>query len=173
MPKEGVRTVARGKAQIALENILSRMGAHSISALYRDQVRTVRTRSYHLQSPKSPASVEILETLLGIELKIGKRRLLCPDRATARFLAVFATLGVTDVAVPYDITQVARLAAVFETSLADLNRETETECASFSAALRGRVRNLLMARERADIIEAGAGPAIPEFVQNTRQRRVR
>src|SRR5262245_50151809 len=57
-----------------------------ISTIYRDRIRSIRTRSYQLGATPKKAIVEILHTLLGIELKIGKRRLLCPDLATARYL---------------------------------------------------------------------------------------
>ena len=52
--------------------------------------------------------------MLGIELKVANRRLLCPDLATARYLSVFARLGCDVIAVPYDITQISRIADELE-----------------------------------------------------------
>ena len=49
----------------------------------------------------------MLHTLLGIELKIGNRALLCPDLATARYLAVFAQAGCEVIAMSFDITQIS------------------------------------------------------------------
>src|SRR4030095_13292442 len=91
-------------------------GDQLISVIYRDRVRAIRTRSYRLDAPVNRTDVEIMHTLLGVELKIGKRRLLCPDLAMARYLSVFARLGVAEVATPYDITQVSRLADDLESS---------------------------------------------------------
>ncbi|MBA2734292.1 MAG: hypothetical protein H0U54_15610, partial [Acidobacteria bacterium] len=38
-------------------------------------------------------------------------------------------------------------------------------------AFRSRLRNLLIANARREIIQAGAGTIIPQFNQNTKQRR--
>jgi hypothetical protein len=39
-----------------------------------------------------------------------------------------------------------------------------------SSRFRARLRGLLLAKIRADIVEAGAGTRIPEFRQSTKQR---
>ncbi len=58
--------------------------------IYRNRVLQMRTRSYHFGAlPKKPVC-EIQHTLLGVELKVGRRRLLCPDLATARYLSILA-----------------------------------------------------------------------------------
>ena len=138
--------------------------------IYRNRVLQMRTRSYHFGAqPKAP-HCEIQHTLLGVELKIGRRRLLCPDLATARYLAVLARAGCESVAVPYDITKTSHLADELESSwhrmllLADRNAAAETD------RFRTRLRGLLIARIRAEVAAAGAGTAVPEFKQNTRQR---
>jgi hypothetical protein len=104
-------------------------------------------------------------------LKVGKRRLLCPDLATARYLAVFARLGVEAVAVPYDITQISRVADELESSWFRMLTLAEHLTAGRSARLRGLVRARLVADLRAEIARLGAGKAVPEFNQNTKQRR--
>ena len=147
------------------------MGEQIIAAIYRDHILPMRTRRYELKAPAKAVPVEVLHTLLGIELKIGKRRLLCPDLATARYLAVFARLGVEAVAVPYDITQISRLADELESSWYRMLMLTEHLTAERSARLRGLVRSHLIASERAEITRLGAGAAIPQFNQNTKQRR--
>ncbi|MGH9843654.1 MAG: hypothetical protein ACREEM_33370 [Blastocatellia bacterium] len=149
------------------------MGDQLISAIYRDRVRTVRTRSYQLNPPAKKVGVEILHTLLGIELKIGKRRLLCPDLATARYLSVFARLGAAEVAVPYDITQISRLADDLESAWFRMQALAERLTAERSPRLRNRVQSRLIADERNEVIALGAGPAIPQFNQNTKQRKVK
>lgn len=142
-----------------------------ISAIYRDRIRTIRTRSYKLDAAAKNVEVEVLHTLLGVELKVGKRRLLCPDLATARYLAVFARLGVAETAVPYDITQISRLADDLESSWYRMLMLVEHLTVGRSERLRNRVSAGLIADQREEIATLGAGPAIPEFNQNTKQRR--
>ena len=84
------------KADDLVAEIKRMLADQLISAIYRDRIRTIRTRSYKLDAAAKNVEVEVLHTLLGVELKVGKRRLLCPDLATARYLAVFARLGVSD-----------------------------------------------------------------------------
>ena len=112
-----------------------------------------------------------MHTLLGIELKLGRRRILCPDLATARYLRVFATIGVALVAVPYDITQVSRAADELESAWHRTVLLAEHAAAGRSDRTRARVRSRLVARTRAEITALGAGAERPTFVQNTRQRR--
>src|SRR5262249_31050612 len=115
--------------------------------------------------------VEVLHTLLGVELKIGRRRLLCPDLATARYLQVFARLGVSVVAVPYDITQVSRAADELESAFHRTFLLADHLTAGRSDRLRALVRSRLIAHERAEVDRLGPGAARPTFVQETRQRR--
>src|SRR5262245_33490954 len=149
------------------------LGGQLISVIYRDRIRAMRTRSYQLNASIRKAAVEVMSTLLGVELKIGKRRLLCPDVATARYLAVFARLGVAEVAVPYDITQVSQLADDLESSWYQMLTLVESLAVEQSDRFRNKVRAILIADERSGIIEAGAGPAIPQFNQNTKQRKAK
>jgi hypothetical protein len=131
----------------------------------------MRTRSYTFAGARPNAVVEIQHSLLGVELKIGKRRLLCPDLATARYLAVFARAGVTAVAVPYDITKVSRLADELESAWYRMLLLAEHQAASRSDAFRARIRGLLIAKLRDEVAAAGAGAPMPEFRQTTKQRR--
>src|SRR6266550_9255996 len=84
--------------------------------IYRERIRRLRTRAYHFEALPTNPRVEIQHTLLGVELKAGRKRLLCPDLATARYLSVFARAGCEHVAVPYDITSISRLADELESS---------------------------------------------------------
>jgi hypothetical protein len=74
--------------------------------IYRQRILTKRTRSYHFEGLNNKSRVEIQHTLLGVELKAGRRRFFCPDLATARYLSVFARAVCEHVAVPYDITKI-------------------------------------------------------------------
>jgi len=144
----------------------SELGDLWIADLYREKVRSQRTRSLHLDVPERENVPEILHTLLGIELKIGRRRLACPDLATARYLRVFARLGVRDVAVPYDITRISVIADELETAwqkmillLREKGRET------------GRDRSALVRKLRAEISDIGPGEVMPVFDRETKQRK--
>lgn len=161
------------KAAELIAEINRALGDQLIATIYRDRVRPLRTRSFQLAAPAKTVEVAILHTLLGIELKIGKRRLACPDLATARYLSVFARLGVAAAAVPYDITQISRLADDLESSWYRMLMLTEHLTAARSPQLRNRVRAGLLAEQRHEITALGAGPAIPQFNQNTKQRRTK
>ena len=161
------------RADAIAAEVKRHLGDQLISAIYRDRIRAMRTRSYQLNAPIRKSAIEVMSTLLGVELKIGKRRLLCPDVATARYLAVFARLGVAEVAVPYDITQVSRLADDLESSWYRMLMLIEHLAVEQSDRFRNKIRASLIADERNRIIEAGAGPAIPQFNQNTKQRKAK
>lgn len=130
----------------------------------------MRTRPYDFYSLPKNAVPEIQHTLLGIELKVGRRRMLCPDLATARYLAVFARAGCNEIAIPYDITRISHAADELESSwhrmllLADSLTEDRT------LAFRTRLRSLLIGKVKDEITVAGAGARIPEFKQSTKQR---
>lgn len=159
------------KAGDLVVEVKQAMGDQLISAIYRERIRAIRTRSYKLDAPAKKTDVEVMHTLLGVELKVGKRRLTCPDLATARYLSVFARLGVAEVAVPYDITKISRLADDLESSWFRMLMLVEHLAVGRSERFRRKVSDGLIADQRAEVAALGAGPAIPEFNQNTRQRR--
>jgi hypothetical protein len=145
------------------KKIEEQLGESWLPRIYRERILKLRTRSYHFDAINAAARLLIQHTLLGVELKLGRKRLLCPDLATARYLSVFARLGCQDVALPYDITKISHLADELESSwyrmLLLINQEGKAETARF----RARVRGLLLAKIRADIAEAGPGTRVPEF----------
>jgi hypothetical protein len=158
-------------AETYLQRIEAQLGETWLPRIYRERIRKLRTRSYHFDKPSTSARIMIQHTLLGVELKVGRRRLLCPDLATARYLSVFARLGISDVAVPYDITKISQLADELESSWYRMFLLIEQEARAESARLKARLRGLLLANIRAEIEDAGAGARVPEFRQNTKQRR--
>ena len=159
-------TAVQGAAEVK-----ATLGDEWLPRLYLTRILSLRTRSHHLEIAERENAVEVQHTLLGVELKIGRRRLLCPDFSTARYLAAFARIGCQNVALPYDITQISRLADELESSwqrmLLLVGRVAEERTASF----RARVRALLVKNVRDEIKQAGAGAAVPQFNQNTKQRR--
>jgi hypothetical protein len=139
--------------------------------IYRERIRKLRTRSYSFESLRGQTRVEIQHTLLGVELKTGKRRLLCPDLATARYLSVFARAGCESVAVPYDITRISRFADELESSWQRTQLLAAHVATGKSEAFVSRLRKILASWIRDEVAEAGAGSAVPEFNQSTKQRR--
>ena len=138
--------------------------------IYRQRVRCKRTRSYHFEGLTKKNRVEIQHTLLGVELKAGRRRLLCPDLATARYLSVFARAGCEHVAVPYDITRISQLADELESSWHRMFLLVDLRAAGTSDAFKTRIGRVLVAKIREEISELGAGTSVPEFKQSTKQR---
>lgn len=161
------------KAEAIAVAVKTELGDALISTIYRERIRPSRTRSFTLGAPVKPEAVEVMHTLLGIELRLGRRRLGCPDLAVARYLSVFARLGVAEVAVPYDITQISRLADELESSWYRMLMLAEHLTGEATRQMRTRVRARLIADERAAVMAEGAGPALPQFNQNTKQRPVR
>ena len=145
------------------QKIQEQLGETWLPRIYRERILKLRTRSYHFENAKSSERVVIQHTLLGVELKVGRRRLLCPDLATARYLSVFARVGATDVAVPYDITKISHIADELESSWYRMLLLVDQEAGKESPRFRSRLRGLLIAEVREQIKAAGAGTRIPEF----------
>ena len=156
-----------------VEEVREALGEMWLPRLYRERILILRTRSHHLDVPAKENSVEVQHTLLGVELKVGRHRMLRPDLATARYLAVFARAGCQDVAVPYDITKISSLADELESGWHRMLLLIERAAATRHAVFRQRARSLLVRDVREEITSAGAGTAIPQFNQNTKQRHAR
>lgn len=173
MPDGGAGSDPRPvRAEDIVSEVLRMMQGATVPDLYRQRVLSQRTRRFELGGGKV-STVEILHTLLGIELKLGRRRLLCPDLATARYLQVFARFGVAVVAVPYDITQISRIADELESAWHRTVLLAEHATAGRSDRLKALVRSRLAEMSRVEVDAMGAGSARPTFVQNTKQRRPR
>lgn len=160
-------------ADYIIDEIKSRMSDQLISVIYKDKIRTLRTRRIELNAPATKTSIEVMHTLLGVELKVGRKRITCPDLSTARYLTVFARLGVTDVAIPYDITQIARLADDLESSWHRMLMLAEHLAEETGLRSSSSIQQSLIKDQRNEVLAIGSGPAIPQFNQNTRQRRTK
>jgi hypothetical protein len=150
--------------------IREHLGGQWIPQIYQEQVRSGRTRSYHLDVPERENRVEIMFTLLGIEIKVGNKRFACPDLATARYLQVFARLGCCDFAVPYDITQISPIADELETAWQRMLLLIGQEYAGSSAQARGKAKAGMIREIRGEIAGIGPGEVMPEFRKSTKQR---
>ncbi|MEQ1645188.1 MAG: hypothetical protein ABL959_17190 [Pyrinomonadaceae bacterium] len=137
-----------------------------LPAIYEKKIRSQRTRLYKLNISKKENHAEIQYTLLGIELKVGRKRFACPDLATARYLRVFARLGCNEFAVPYDITKISPAADEIETSwqrsLVLLEKLSSDDVAARSTLIKA-IRN--------EIVKIGPGDAMPLFDRDTKQRK--
>lgn len=141
-----------------------------LTAIYRDKIRTLRTRSYRLDVTVRENRADIQHTLLGVELKVGNKRLSCPDLSTARYLQVFARLGCQEIAIPYDITKISHLADELEWSWQRTLLLFEAEAKEKTPQIKGKLRAALIKEIRGELDEIGAGALIPEFRQSTKQR---
>jgi len=150
--------------------IREKLGDEWLPAIYRDRVRTQRTRAYHLNISPKEHRAEIQHTLLGIELKIGNKRFSCPDLSTARYLQVFARIGCEDVAVPYDITKISTLADELEIAWHKTVLLFEDAANDKIPSAKGRMRSALIKEIRHEVEQIGAGSLMPEFRQSTKQR---
>jgi len=164
-----------GRDLLVAEEIVQRvqeaLGNSWLPKIYRESVLPTRTRSYEFPALSARALPLIQQTLLGTELKIGRRRILCPDLATARYLAVFVRIGCQAVAIPYDITRIPHLADELESSWHRMLLSADSLTGARSQAFRARVRGQLIVKVRTEVTDAGAGPKRPEFKLNTRQGR--
>jgi len=164
------KTGARG-AEDLLREIAERMGDSWLPLIYSRRILTLRTRAYEFPLLTGDAPPQIQHTLLGIELKVGRKRMLCPDLATARYLAVFARVGCTAIAIPYDITKISHLADEFESSWHRMLLLADALTSNRNRAFATRVRTRLIGTVRKAIAAAGAGSRIPAFKPIKRQAR--
>ena len=154
---------------IALE-IREKLGETWMANIYREKIRTLRTRAYTLGIPEKENAAEIQHTLLGVEVKVANVRLACPDLSTARYLQVFARLGCQEIAIPYDITKISTLADELESSWHQILLHFEEVTNGKNPSAIGRLRSSLVKDIRNQLDEIGAGEKMPQFNQNTKQR---
>lgn len=157
------------RTEECLKQIETEMGESWLPRIYRERILKMRTRAYSFPALSKNPGPEIHHTLLGIELKVGRQRMLCPDLATARYLAVFARAGLKSVAVPYDITTISSVADQLESSWHRMLLLANDLAKNESAAFGARLRRQLIGKVGIEIANAGAGRSVPEFKQSTRQ----
>jgi hypothetical protein len=130
--------------------------------LYRQKVRSQRTRRCVIDVPSKENEPRIQHTLLGIELKVGRRRISCPDLPTARYMRVFAKIGCKEFAIPYDITKISAIADELESSL-------ERALLRFDGDSVKRARTLRQIRS--EIQSMGSGDDVPTFKKTVKGKR--
>ena len=145
-------------------------GNDSLAEIYSEKIRPLRTRSCSLDIPERENEAEVLHTLLGIELKVGRQRFACPDLATARYMRVFARLGCRTFAIPYDITKISVLADELETAWQRMLLAVQSDTRAKSVSARKRARTQAIKAIRGQIARIGPGDLMPLFKQSTKQR---
>jgi len=78
-----------------------------LKKIYADKVVIERNRSISLWGRK--CQPQIIYTLLGYEVKAGKKRITCPDTVTARYLSLFSALALESVPLPSTLTVTASI----------------------------------------------------------------
>ncbi|NNE67523.1 MAG: hypothetical protein HKN33_13245 [Pyrinomonadaceae bacterium] len=149
------------------------LGANWIPSIYETEVMQLRTRAFDLAVPQKENSVEIVHTLLGIQLKTGSKLIACPDLSTARYLRVFVRIGCPDVAVPYDITRISSIADALESAWHTALLMLDEKMPDASNPSKARVRSALIKSMRTQVINLGPGDLMPKFDTETKQRKDR
>lgn len=97
--------------------LTARLPAPGLDVLYAERVLPLKYRRVDL--PGRLGRTRIQKTLLGYEVQLGHIRKGCPDEVTARYLALFAALGLSEILIPYSPVDTARLLPEFERAFAD------------------------------------------------------
>jgi hypothetical protein len=168
--KASPATTRRKSNASLVDQIVAQLGDNWLPRIYRERILTLRTRSYEFPPLPKHSDIQIHHTLLGTELKVGSRRMLCPDLATARYLAIFARFGCKRAAIPYDITTISRLADELDSCWRRTLLLADEIAAGKSSSFHTRFRNQIIGKVRDEITEAGAGKRMPEFKRSTKQR---
>ncbi len=147
------------------------MGDDWLPTIYHEKVRVIRTRSVSIDVPEKENTAIIEYTLLGIELRVGKRRFACPDLASARYMRVFARIGCRDFAIPYDITRISGFADELETSWQRTDLLVDELTLAASQRARSAARTKVIGGIRDQLREIGPGELMPIFDRETRQRK--
>lgn len=153
------------------DEMIKELEGQWLPQIYRTSVRGQRTRAYSLDVAERENQAEIQYTLLGIELKVGKRRFSCPDLGTARYLRVFARLGIREFAIPYDITQISGAADELELAWQRTSLLIGLNSMELTSAAAAKLRRDIIKAIRGEIAEIGPGAAMPAFDRETRQRK--
>ena len=103
-------------------------------AIYRDRVLPLQTRQVTLLGRKCHAV--LMKTFLGYELQLGRKRITCPDLITARYLRIFAELGVRTIQIPYNPARTASIFPDLEESFVAIQQIVKEEAGEKSDAKR-------------------------------------
>ena len=97
----------------------------TLSHIYAQEVLSRPTRVVSL--PGRKCQPQIVDTFLGYELKALRKRITCPDMSTARYLRIFAEIGMPAIRTPYDPTHTIRLVPELERSFKQIKELLHNE----------------------------------------------
>lgn len=86
----------------------------------RGAVRERKTRRVKLIGRRCVP--QIYKTFLGYEIIGARKRILCPDMTTARYLRIFAEIGLKEIELPYDVTRTQEILPELERAYFSLRR---------------------------------------------------
>ncbi len=138
------------KNQTAIQKEIEKLGR-----TYGKEVLSGQTRVVSL--PGRKCEPRILNTFLGFELQVAQKRITCPDMSTARYLRVFAEVGMPTVRAPYDPTLTTSVLPQLERALKkikDLLLEENLNREQHQSKLRNTYRKV---RDNLKLVEKEAG----------------
>ncbi len=110
--------------RLYLKNFYQELQYTPLDMVYEHHVLPARTRRVTLLGKVCRARVQ--KTLLGHEVKMSLLRKNCPDLVTARYLKIFASLGLSAVLIPYNPVETNRILPMLERSFNEINHKIET-----------------------------------------------
>jgi hypothetical protein len=144
----------------ASTNVAIRQEIEKLSGIYAQEVLSRRTRVVSL--PGRKCQPQIVDTFLGYELKALRRRITCPDMSTARYLRIFAEVGMHAIRTPYDPTHTIRVVPDLERSLKQIKELLHQEKLS-PKRHQSKLRNIYKKiRDKLQRLEGTTAPISPE-----------
>lgn len=144
----------------ASTNVAIRQEIEKLSGIYVQEVLSRRTRVVSL--PGRKCQPQIVDTFLGYELKALRRRITCPDMSTARYLRIFAEVGMHTIRTPYDPTHTIRVVPDLERSLQQIKELLHQENLS-PKRHQSKLRNIYKKiRDKLQRLEGTTEPTSPE-----------
>jgi len=108
------------RPRLSTQDLLAGLEEPGLETLYAGRVLALRTRRVEL--PGRLGRARIQKTLLGYEVQIGPVRKGCPDEPTARYLALFASLGLPEIRLPYNPVETHDLLPALEAAFGGIGR---------------------------------------------------
>ncbi|MBN2432984.1 MAG: hypothetical protein JXQ27_16050 [Acidobacteria bacterium] len=87
--------------------LLAELPGPGLDEVYAARVLPLPRRRVELLGRITPARVQ--KALWGFEVRMGRRRKICPDEVTARYLRLFAVLGLDIVSIPYNPVETSHI----------------------------------------------------------------
>lgn len=110
---------------MAEKGISLKQQLEGLAQIYCREILPLRTRTVELLGRKCQARIQY--SFLGYEVKMGRKRVTCPDNVTARYVKLFAELGLKQVEIPYDPTRTAALLPRLEKAFAAIDEAVGDE----------------------------------------------